>query len=247
MARRRRGRRRHRDAHRPPDVGTTDGHAYATPSDAPDAPQRPSPTPPADHDPRPAYLLLTSMTITTWNTRALLTPDPSMHFRRWQHLSRIAGRSQVVCAQEVHSDDATMNDAAARLAPTHFAGHSACDHIDTGGVMTLIRHDFADAATMCHEVVLPGRITSTRVKTHQGAWVSIAIVHNHDVTARAARIVRERIRQTNMVSPPEYVFSLAIGTFRLTQAAGARRRRNEATQPQDARRTTARHGTRRSG
>lgn len=134
-----------------------------------------------------------------------MTPDPEMDFRSWQHLGRLAARSQVVCVQETHSDDATMNDAAARLSPTHFASHSACAQADTGGVMTSVSNELADATSMRHEVLLQGRLTVTCVRT-QGQRIHRANVHNHDVPAMAVRALREYMRRATTSSPPEYVF-----------------------------------------
>lgn len=174
---------------------------------------RPPPPPPAQPDARPHYLFGKGLTISTWNARALLTPDPDMHHRRCQHLVRLAARSQVVCIQGAHSDDGTMRDAAARIRPTHFASHSAGPQSDTGGVMTFMCHELADADSMQHTILLPGRVTITSVRTWRGSQLHIVNVHNHDVPAATRRTLRTHMKEVAGVRPPEYIFSAGDWNF----------------------------------
>lgn len=119
--------------------------------------------------------------------RALLTRNADMHFRRWRQLER----------------SVAMCDAAARLRSTHFASCSANDDNDIGGVMTLIRHDLADADSMRTTTILLGRILITSVQTHDGSPAHFANVHNYDVPDAAARLLGDHMRSA---TPPEYIF-----------------------------------------
>lgn len=112
----------------------------------------------------------------------------------------------MVCIQEVHSDDATIRDAAARLRSTHLASHSAGAAHDTGGVLILIRHDLANAATLRTTVILPGRIIMTNATTTDGSTAHVVNVHNHDVPDTAVRTLREYLHRAADAAPPEYVF-----------------------------------------
>lgn len=203
-ARRRRRRARRR---RTEQSDATNHHSASQPTDGSGDADAKGEYDPADAaELRPRYLFAKGLVITTWNTRALLTPDPDMHFRRWRCVMRLAARSQVVCLQEVHSDEATMHDAATRLAPTHFATVSACAQHDAGGVMTLVSHELADAASAHTEVILRGRMTVTSVRTRHGQLVHFANIHNHEVPPWAISALRARLRRAAEASPPEYVF-----------------------------------------
>lgn len=148
----------------------------------------------AASDPRPPYLTLDGLTVTTWNARALLTPDPDMHFRRWQQVARLGARSQVVCIQEVHSDEDTMRDAAARLLPTHFATFSACERPDTGGVMTMVSlagdWNFpSDTGGASSTTTTDGTTTMCRAPYNPGPWrtaLRATTELGHELPTRAA-------------------------------------------------------------
>lgn len=126
------------------------------------------------------------ISLTTWNTRALLTPDAQIVANKWACIARSLSMVDVLCAQEVHGTPEAMVMLAERSSQSHSAAWSPCATTDAGGVMTGVRRSFCAEQPVSAELA-PGRILTTAFRTAEGRHLTICNLHNFSVDKVATR------------------------------------------------------------
>ena len=166
-----------------------------------------------------------SISICTWNARALLHHDPCLRTSKIAKLRELINRFDVVLLQEVHGSSTEFLNVMHWLRLTHHIMHSFHQSADTGSVVSIFSNKvFGDDAQIDPEVLVRGRVLITTISDNQGRTGTYGNIHDHGLTPQQkwntfAKLRRLGARATN---EPTGHFAPTAGDFTFVPCGEAR-------------------------
>lgn len=136
-----------------------------------------------------------TINIATWKGRALICTDHFLPGKKEKYVSTLLLRANVLTIQETHGDGLPLALTANRFATTHLAQFSPATTPTSGGLLTLLSHRFlhnigAEVDNISSTIVAPGRIMVTDINTKDATRLTVANVHNYDLSPTQRHMLR---------------------------------------------------------